>query len=178
MPLLLIPLAFLILMALWAVLLPLSIWQRYRIGRSRRLARPWLVNFNAWSMLVVAGLFVIVNALLGAWFPHQFVQAMGGILVGLLVAIAALWTSRFEWQSQGLYYQPNPWIILGLTALVVGRVVLSVFQIAKQGSAWWNGQPLESDWHAGVVALAGLLLGYALGYAWGLRHRLRRLRRI
>lgn len=178
MPLLLIPLAFLILMTLWVVLLPLSIWQRYRVGRSRRLVRPWLVNFNAWCLLLATGIFVVMNAILGAWFPDQLVQALAGILVGMLLGIIALWTSRFEWQPQGLFYQPNPWIILGLMVVVVGRIALSVLQIAQQGAAWWHDNPLDSDWHAGIVALAGLLLGYALSYAWGLRRRLRRLRRI
>ena len=46
MPLLIVPLVILILLGLWPVLLPLSIWQRYRLGKARRKAWPWLVNLN------------------------------------------------------------------------------------------------------------------------------------
>ncbi len=178
MPLLIIPLAFLILMALWVVLLPVSIWQRYRLGRSRRLARPWLVGFNAWFLLATVVVFLAINAIANVWFPHNLLQAFAGMLIGMLLGVLALWTSRYEWQPQGLFHTPNPWLILLLTLLVAGRIVLSVVQIARQGAAWWSGHALDADWHAGIVALAGLLLGYALAYQWGLRHRLRRMRRV
>jgi hypothetical protein len=45
--LLLIPLLVLGLLALWLVLLPLSLLARYRSGRARRRARGWVVRGNA-----------------------------------------------------------------------------------------------------------------------------------
>ena len=39
MPLLIVPLLILILLALWLLLLPLSLWQRYRLGKARRVDR-------------------------------------------------------------------------------------------------------------------------------------------
>lgn len=174
MPLLIVPLVFLLLLALWLVLLPLSLWQRFRYGKSRRLARPWLVGFNAWSLLIATCLFLLINAVVQWWLPHTLLQAVAGWLAGLALGIIALWLSRFERLPDGLYYRPKVWLVLALTLLVAGRVVVSFVQIYRQGSAWWSGHPLDTDWHAGLVAVAGLLLGYGLAYQWGLRSRLRR----
>lgn len=176
MPLLIIPLVFLLLLVLWLVLLPVSLWQRFRYGRARRLARPWLVSFNAWTFLAATGLFVLLNAIAQWWFPHNLLHAMAGWLAGVGLGIVALWLSRFERHADGLYYTPNVWLVLALTVLVAARVVVSVVQLFRQGSAWWSGQTLAADWHSGLVAVAGLLLGYALAYQWGLRRRLRVVR--
>lgn len=174
MPLLLIPLAFLVLLALWVLLLPLSLWQRFRMGRAQRRALPWLVSFNAWLLLASVLVFLAVSALAQFWFPHNLAQAGAGLLAGALLGSIALRCSRFEWRPQGLFYTPNLWITLGLTLLVAGRVLISIVQLARQGMAWWHDAPMDLDWHDGLVALAGVLLGHALVYAWGLRRRLRR----
>lgn len=53
MPLLLaLPLALLVFLAILLMLLPLSLWQRFRSSGARRQARPWLVTFNLWGTLV------------------------------------------------------------------------------------------------------------------------------
>ena len=57
MPLLfLLPLLILAVVVLWALLLPLSLIQRYRFGRKRRRVVGWVTSANAWLVLVsVAG---------------------------------------------------------------------------------------------------------------------------
>ena len=60
MPIVLVLLFVFLLLALWVVLLPLSLWQRYRYGRSRRMARGWLLAFNAWSLLVSVAISVLL----------------------------------------------------------------------------------------------------------------------
>ena len=50
MPLLLVPVAVLLLFALWLVLLPLSLWARYATGRARRRAQGWIVGGHAWLL--------------------------------------------------------------------------------------------------------------------------------
>ena len=50
--LLLLPLLILAIMALWAVLLPISLIQRYRLGRKRRRVIAWANSLNAWLLLV------------------------------------------------------------------------------------------------------------------------------
>lgn len=174
MPLLLIPLAFLILLALWLVLLPFSLWQRFRYGKSRRRVLPWLVGLNAWTLLATTVVFFVINAILQWWFPHNLLQAVAGWLAGVALGIVALWLARFERLHDGLYVTPNLWLVLALTLLVAARVIASFVQMFRQGSAWWSGEAISADWHSGLVAVAGLLLGYALAFQWGLRRRLRR----
>lgn len=176
MPLLLVPLAFLLLSAAWLVLLPWSLWQRFRYGKARRLARSWVVRLNAWLLLVSVIVFVAVSALTTVWFPHNLAQAAFGLLGGALLGLLGLALSRFEWRPEGLFYTPNAWIALGLTLLVASRLLLSLVQMGRQGVAWWNGALVDASWHDGLVALAGVLLGHALVYAWGLRRRLRQRR--
>lgn len=175
MPLLILPLVLLLVLFLAVILLPVSLVQRFRYGRARRRAWPWLVSFNFWFLLVASALFLLVSALMQWWFPHNLLQAGLGWLAGVALGIIALWLTRYERAVDGLYYTPNVWLVLSLTLLVAGRLLVSLVQIYRQGSAWWSGGHLSADWHAGLVAVAGLLLGYALAYQWGLRRRLRRL---
>lgn len=173
MPLLVVPVVVLLLLALWLLLLPLSLWQRYRMGKARRRARPWLVRLNAWVLLVSLLLFLASMALTNVWWPGALAYAAVGVGIGVVLGIVGVWLSRFEATPQGMFYTPNPWLVLALTVLVAGRIAMGFVEL------WRHWQGLESlalipvfD-HASLFAVAGILLGYYLAYAWGLRRRLR-----
>lgn len=176
--LLLIPLLFVGVVALWALLLPFALLQRYRHGKARRLAQPWVVRANAWLLAVSASLF-LAGAWIGArWIDAALPHAAIGLAAGLGLAMLAIRISRFEDTPRGLYHTPPRWLVLGLTALVAVRIALGLWQ------AWrhWGPVPpylspgpgsLLAD-QATLFAVAGLLLGYYLGYTLGLRRRLAR----
>ena len=177
MPLLLIPLLVVGFIALWAMLLPLALLQRYRRGKARRRAQGWVVTGNAVLLSLSAALF-----LLGAWIGTRWIDAALpyaciGLGIGVVTGIAGLWASRYEQMPDGLYYTPNRWLVLTLTTLVAARIALSGWQLWQRwhmgGAAGWQ---LLDD-HASLFAVGGLLLGYYLAYTWGLRARLVRLRR-
>jgi hypothetical protein len=88
MPLLIVPLVVLVLLALWLLLLPVSLWQRYRMGKARRRARPWLVRFNAWALLVSLLLFVAGMALTNVWWPGRWPMPLPA------------WASAWCWASR------------------------------------------------------------------------------
>lgn len=172
MPLLIVPLVVLVLLALWLLLLPLSLWQRYRMGKARRRAWPWLVKFNSWALLVSVALFALSMAITNVWWPGALAYAAAGMGIGLPVGLLGLWLSRFEQTPQGMYYTPNPWISLALTLLVAGRIAMGFVEVWR----YWQGRETLAiipvlD-HASLFAVAGLLLGYYLAYTWGLRSRL------
>ncbi|MET0581782.1 MAG: DUF1453 domain-containing protein [Pseudoxanthomonas sp.] len=172
MPLLIVPLVVLALLALWLLLLPLSLWQRYRMGKARRRAWPWLVKFNSWALLVSVALFALSMAITNVWWPGALAYAAAGMGIGLPVGLLGLWLSRFEQTPQGMYYTPNPWISLALTLLVAGRIAMGFVEMWR----YWQGRETLAiipvlD-HASLFAVAGLLLGYYLAYTWGLRSRL------
>ncbi len=174
MPLLVVPLVVLVLLVLWLVLLPLSLWQRYRLGKARRKAWPWLVKLNSWVLLFSACVYLTGMLLTNVWWPGALGYALAGIGIGLVAGIIGLWLSRFEATSQGLFYTPNAWLILGLTLLVSARIAMGFVEMWR----YWQGRealpiiPVLD--HASLFAVAGLLLGYYLSFTWGLRRRLPR----
>ena len=148
MPLLLLPVVLLAMVMLWALLLPLGLWQRYRRGRARRVAVPWAVRLNGWLLL-------------GS--------------TGVVVGIAGLWLTRFDTAPDGrLHYTPNRWLVLGLTLLVAGRIGFGLLQAMH----WWDGAATDWLARQGtLLAVAGLLLGHYLAYSLGLRRRITEARR-
>ena len=172
MPLLIVPLVILVLLVLWLLLLPFSLWQRYRLGKARRKAWPWLVRLNSWLLLFSVSLFLVSMAITNVWWPGALAYALAGMGAGLLAGIIGLWLSRFEQTPQGMYYTPNPWLVLSLTLLVAARIAMGFVEMWR----YWQGREALSiipvlD-HASLFAVAGLLLGYYLSYTWGLRRRL------
>lgn len=174
---LLLPLGLMALLALWVILFPWSLWQRYRRGRATRRVWPWQVRLNLGLLCLALGVFLLVSVIFQIWWPHQLMQAALGLAVGIGLGALGVATSRFEWREEGLFHTPNPWLVSLLTLLVAGRILLGLFQIIQQGVAWSRDQVPSGDLHAGLTGLAGLLLGYALAGSWGLYRRLRRLRR-
>jgi len=172
--LLLIPLLFLAVSVLWALLLPFSLWQRYRLGRARRGVQGWVVRANAW-LLAASALMFLVAAWIGAyWMPHALRDAAVGLGAGVIVGIASLWLTRFERVDGRLFYTPNRWLILALTGLVAARIAFGLW------SAWQardvHASPPFVLWlqAGGILAVGGVLLGYYLAYTWGLRARISR----
>lgn len=94
--LLLLPLLVAGLFALWVLLLPLSILQRYRHGRARRRVQPWAVRVNAWLLLASALVFLAVATALGHWVAHALRDAGIGLAIGALVGVLGLRLDRFE----------------------------------------------------------------------------------
>lgn len=176
MPLLLVPLLLLVFVAVWALLLPLALLQRYRRGRARRRARGWAVRLNAWLLLGSAGLFVATAWLAGYWISAALAHATLGLALGVVVGIIGLWLTRFELDppdARGLVYTPNRGLVLALTGLVALRLGYGLLQ----GWQLWRGSGDHASWlaHQGsLLAVGGLLLGHYLAYAWGLRQRLPR----
>lgn len=173
MPLLLaLPLAILVFVALMLLLLPLSLWQRFRSGSARRQARTWLVTLNLWLSLASSVLFVVFALVASLWWPGAWAQAAVGLLLGFVLGAVGYVLTRFEALPGGLFYKPNVWLVLALTLLVLARVVAGVVQgwRVSVGQQHWPSEGWMS--HTGLLALAALLLGYAAMYAWLLWRRL------
>src|SRR5690606_30422814 len=96
MPLLLVPFALLLLLALLLALWPLGLWLRFRSGRARRRAHPLWVAFNAWALSVSGGLLLAGAALAGIWIEGAGWNAAAGMLAGAALGALGLWLARFE----------------------------------------------------------------------------------
>jgi hypothetical protein len=101
-------------------------------------------------------------------------HATGGLGIGLIVGAIGLSLSRFEHTPQGLFYTPNPWLVLALTVLVAARIAMGFVELWRH----WQGREALSMVpvleHASLFSVVGLLLGYYLVYSWGLRRKLPR----
>ncbi|WIX06214.1 DUF1453 domain-containing protein [Xanthomonas oryzae] len=161
MPLLLaIALAVIIALAMFVVLFPLALLQRFRMGTARRQARGWLLMINLVSAGMSSVLFSIFSLIAAAFWPGAISHAAFGWACGLALGVLALRLTRFERTTQGLFYRPNLWLVLALTALVVVRVIAGMVQGWR--SAWQTEGWLS---HASLLSAAGVLLGDALAYA-------------
>lgn len=173
MPLLvLLPLVLIGFLLLWAVLMPLALWQRYRLGKVRRRAIPWLTRLNAWLLLVSLAVFFFSAWITGFWVESALAFAAAGLAAGFLLGWLGLAATQWQRDAGQLFYTPNRWIVLGLTLVVVARIAYGVVRAwqawGADGAAPWLAQ------QGSVIAVGGLVLGYYLAYAWGLRGRLSR----
>lgn len=170
-------LAVLVTAGLMLVLLPLSLWQRYRVARSRRLATGWVVGLAWWSALVSSLVMGLSTALAGLLWPLAWSYVAVAYPAGLLLGAAGHALTRFEVTPGGLYYRSNAWLVSVLAALVVVRLGAGLVQTLRVWTS--DAQWPQDGWlsHAGLLAVGALLLGYATAQAWGLRQRLRRYQR-
>lgn len=166
---LLLPLLVAGLFALWVLLLPLTLLQRYRHGRARRRLQPWAVRANAWLLAVSVLVFVCSAWAIAHWVPDALRDATIGLATGAAVGLAGLRLARFEATPQGLYRTPNRWLVLGLSVLLAARIAIGLWLALGDGpgtGAWaWLSR-------GGLLGVAGVLLGYAFATTWGLRRRL------
>ena len=155
--------------ALWVLLLPISVIQRYRFGKARRRVQPWFVRANAWVLLVSGCVFVTSAWVLANWIEGALFDALAGLGVGGVAGLLGLALDRFENTPQGAFRTPNHWLVLGLSLLLAGRIAMGLWL------AWSDGPGTGmTAWitRGGLIAVAGVLLGYAVATAWGLRYRL------
>ena len=163
-----------LLLVLLLALLPLTLWQRYRVGSSRRRAWSWVLALGWWASLVSSGLFAVSVAAAGLFWPNAWLYSAVAWPAGVLLGALGHALTRFEATPEGLYYQSNRWLVLGLTLLVAARIALGAWQAWTH---WRHGVGFVGN--AGmagpgsVVGVGGVLLGYFLAMAWGVQARLR-----
>lgn len=172
--LLLLPIGLLLLLAAWLVLLPITLWTRYRSGRARRRAQGWFIGGNAWLLALLLPIFLVTAWIATLWMDDALRDAGLGLLLGIAVGIVGVWLTRFERDAKGLIYTPNRCVVFALTTIVALRVLAGLWMAwghVSGGVSGAFGEWLDSGAWMGI---AGLFLGYGLAYTWGLRSRLSR----
>jgi ABC-type Mn2+/Zn2+ transport system permease subunit len=156
------------------VLVPLSLFLRYRAGTARRQARRWVATVNLVGLAISTSLFVTGAALASLWVPHALSYSVLGLLGGFVLGIFGLWLSRWERGPQSLHYTPNRWLVLAVMLVVAARVLFGLWR----GWYTWRHAPGETSLVsafgvAGSLAAGAVVLGYYLSYWMGVRRRLR-----
>ncbi len=155
--------------------MPFLLVQRYRIGKARRKGRRWIANVNLVAFILSAGLFLWAAAITSLWIPMAFFYSLLGLLGGGLLGLLGLALTRWEKTAQAVYYTPNRWLILILTAAVTTRLLYALWR----GWHAWHTRGPDGSWlaasgAAGSLAVGAIVLGYYLTYSAGLRRRLGR----
>ncbi|HVS32210.1 MAG TPA: hypothetical protein VMS98_12235 [Thermoanaerobaculia bacterium] len=176
MPLIPVILALLLVFGVMAVMVPLTIVQRYRMGTARRRARTWVATLNAYGMAMSATLFLITAAVTSAWVQDAFAYTSLGMAAGCTLGLIGLGTTRWEVTPQSVHFTPNRWLVLSIMLVVTARIGYSFWR----GWQAWRSASDESSLLAAVgvagsMAAGAMVIGYYLMYWWGVQRRLRKL---
>jgi hypothetical protein len=159
-------------------LMPVMLIQRYRAGKARRLARPWVATLNLAVMAFSAVFFLVSAAFTTIWIPNAFSGAAIGIVAGLVVGMLGLAITRWEPTPRSLHYTPNRWLVLIITLLVTARVLYGLYRSMAFARAGVSGLALVDAFGVPESLAAGAtVIGYYLAYNAGLRWRIRRWER-
>jgi hypothetical protein len=172
-----VPLLILVLLLplLLLVLMPLILLQRYRVGRARRMARPWMATFNVALMAFSALCFLIGAVVTAFWVPRALIGALVGLVLGAGLGVVGLALTRWEPAAASLHYTPNRWLVLVVTFIVAARVVYGLWRSWTVAETGIYGTPMVMAF--GIpesLAAGGAVIGYYLAYGWGVRRRLRK----
>jgi hypothetical protein len=155
-------------------LTPLILIQRYRVGTSRRLARPWITTLTVVSLLLSVLFFLIGAAVTAYWIPNAFSGAATGLGVGSVLGVLGLVLTRWEPTPRTLHYTPNRWLVLFVTVVVAARMIYGLWRSWAVAQSGLDGMPVVSAFGVPESLAAGaIVLGYHLVYNAGLRWRIR-----
>jgi hypothetical protein len=178
-PIILFALLIFVLLAFTGVVL-LSLALRYRVGTTRRQARPWVASLNVWATSLSAVFFLCFTLLLSFWVPSAFQFGLIGMGCGGILGLVGLAMTRWERRSEGLFYTPSRWLALLIIAAIGARIVYGWWRATHPASS----APGDQHWLITAsatqlsLAVAGGLVAYYLIYSIGVHLQLaRHLRR-
>jgi hypothetical protein len=99
----------------------------------------------------------------------------GGLIAGAPLGLYGLRLTRFETDAEGRFYTPNPYMGVGLSLLLAGRLAYRLIVLSRQATQTHaRPQAMQSPL---TLFLFGLLAGYYIVYFSGIlaRHRDSRL---
>jgi hypothetical protein len=170
MPIILAAIAILLLLALFAIALPLvTLMQRYRAGTARRRTRGWVAGINIGAIAISATLFLTISVMSSFWIPGAFYYTLTGICVGLLLGIVGLLVTRWERNGGMVYYTPSRLLVLAITLGVAARIGYGFWR----GWHAWQLSSGETSWiaesgAAGSMGAGATVIGYYLMYWVGI----------
>jgi hypothetical protein len=163
---------------IFVALTPLMLFQRYRAGKARRLARPWVATF-ALVMIVISTIFFLIGAAMtNIWVMGAFTGGAAGVGAGILIGVLGLLITRWEPTPRSLHYTPNRWLVLLITVIVSLRVLYGLYRSALVAQSGMAGASVALAF--GIpesFAVGGTVIGYYLAYNAGLRWRIQRWQR-
>jgi hypothetical protein len=159
------------------LLVPLIAWRLYKRVRNTFGLQPIHTNRIIVRLAILAA---VGTAMLIISFHSMsvFTGAVGGLLIGSALAVLGLRLTKWHNEADGLHYEPNPYLGIALTMLLVGRLIyrLMIVVPAAQAPLAPNADPFaslhQSPFTLGIVMLTiGYYLIYSAGVLWESRRR-------
>lgn len=175
MPIIIFGLLIFVLFTLAGVIL-LSLALRYRAGTARRQARPWVASLNVWATTFSVVFFLFFTLALSFWVGSAFRFALIGIGVGAVLGLLGLALTRWESESEGLFYTPSRWLAFIIVFAIAARVVYGWWRATHSASNSAADQHLlttTSGTQLSLAVAAGLM-AYYLVYSIGVRVKIMR----
>jgi hypothetical protein len=154
-------------------LIAFGLYRRFKTSFGRqRLVRP--------RMLLRMGLLTFACALLlaaPARGTGELIAAAAGLAVGVAAAAVGLRWTKYESSSEGVFYVPNGWIGVAVTALFLGRLAARLLEMpARVADAQRGGSPAAAMQSSPLtLGLFFLLAGYYVSYYAGVLTKARTL---
>jgi len=147
--------------------IPLVLWRIYarvrrNIGRQR--SRAW----RHWFGVTLFPLLVLLFALAALARPVAEGALWGGVAAGVALAIAGLRLTRYERTAEGFFYTPNAYIGVGLSLLLVGRILYRMTQLYGANAAAAAGSSPDFARSPLTLLIFGMVAGYYAAYVAGL----------
>lgn len=141
-------------------------WRVYR-RTQKFLTRQRFNSRRSWISLIFFPLLAVV-LLFGAYHhPVNVAAELGGLLIGVGLAMYGLRLTRFENTPEGLFYTPNAHVGIALSLLLVARVGYRFWQMYGSPSAF--AEPPQAFVRSPLTLLiVGTMAGYYAWYALGL----------
>ena len=93
---------------------------------------------------------------------------LGGLVLGVPLGLYGVKLTKFEVTPEGRFYTPNPFLGVGMSMLMVGRIAYRFLILADAAKAQTQPQPMHS---ALTFLTFGLLAGYYITYFAGVLRR-------
>jgi hypothetical protein len=141
---------------------------RRNIGRQPLQRRRMIFRISIYAVFTV-GLGVV--SFLLARRLSVFAGLLGGVALGVGLGLYGLHLTRCETTAEGFFYTPNPYMGLGLSLLLVGRLAYRLMVLTHTGvESPVTPQLMQSPL---TLFIFGLLAGYYMAYFTGILRRSR-----
>ena len=154
-----------------AILAPLIIWRIYRRLRTNIGRQP----YRHGRILTILTIFSLVLALVlvGSLAHSALSLALGGgLATGVAIGFLGLKLTQFDFSSPAKFYTPNPYLGIGVSLLLIGRIVYRFMVLYSVGGPTGSADPVLGQSPL-TLLLFGLTTGYYLSYYSGLLLRFR-----
>ncbi len=148
-------------------------WRVYRRVR-RNIGRQPFQPKRLLGRALIFGLICVVIGIFARQQPRVLLAFGGGLVPGVLLAFVGLRLTQFEMTTEGRFYTPNTYIGVGLSLLLVGRLVYRMTMLYS------SPHPLVPPTAGAMKSpltffMFGLLAGYYVVYFPGVFVRCRQL---